>query len=81
MYLYDQSTIHLRYSIHATMKFPLTLINDYSAVTPEQLESNLKSEKIAEKLIQDPELLTEIMEKTRMDSEEYWSERSMLAWN
>jgi hypothetical protein len=64
--MYDQSIIYLRFN---------------SAVTPEQLESNLKSEKIAEQLIQDPDLLTEIMEKTWMDSEEYWSERSMLAWN
>lgn len=51
------------------------------AVTPEQLESNLGAETVAERLRQDSILLTEIMEKTRMESDEYWSDRSMLAWN
>ena len=51
------------------------------AVTPEQLESNLKAETIAERLKEDPALLIEIMGKTRMESEDYWSDRSMLAWN
>jgi len=51
------------------------------AVTSEQLQSNLKAEMIAEQLIQNPNLLTTIMEQTRQDSEEYWSDRSMLAWN
>ena len=51
------------------------------AVTSEQLESNLKAEELAETLKDDPALLSEIMGKTRMESEEYWSDRSMLAWN
>ena len=51
------------------------------AVTPEQLESNLEAETLAERLRVDPAVLTEIMDKTRMDSELYWSDRSALAWN
>lgn len=51
------------------------------AVTPDQLVSNLKAEAIAEQLRDDPATLAEIMEKTRMESEIYWSDRSNLAWN
>lgn len=51
------------------------------AVTPSQLESNWEAEKIAATLRNDPSLLTEIAEKTVMDSEQYWSDRSSLAWN
>lgn len=51
------------------------------AVTPEQLQSNLKADKLAESLQNDQSLLNEIMESTVMDSEEYWNERSNLAWN
>jgi aryl-alcohol dehydrogenase-like predicted oxidoreductase len=51
------------------------------AVTPEQLESNWMAEKLAETLRGDTKLLAEIMDKTRMDSEQYWSDRSSLAWN
>lgn len=51
------------------------------AVTPDQLESNLRAEEIAEQLRDDPVILAEIMEKTRMESDVYWSDRSMLAWN
>ena len=51
------------------------------AVTPDQLESNLGAEAIAETLRADPVMLAEIMDKTRMDSETYWSDRSNLAWN
>jgi len=51
------------------------------AVTPNQIESNLRAESIAELLRADPVILAEIMDKTRMDSETYWSDRSMLAWN
>ena len=47
------------------------------AVTPEQLKSNLE----AERLRKDSSLLNEIMESTLMESEEYWKERSSLAWN
>ena len=51
------------------------------AVTPDQLKSNLKAEQLAEKLRNDQSLLNEIMESTLMESEEYWTERSNLAWN
>jgi aryl-alcohol dehydrogenase-like predicted oxidoreductase len=51
------------------------------AVTSEQLESNLKAKELAEKLRNDESLLKEIMDSTVMDSEEYWKERSALAWN
>ena len=51
------------------------------AVTTEQLDSNLEAEAIAERLRSDPAVLTEIMEKTKMESEVYWSDRSALAWN
>lgn len=51
------------------------------AVTTEQLESNLEAEALAEKLRADPKILEEIMAKTKMESEVYWSDRSALAWN
>ncbi len=51
------------------------------AVTAAQLESNLDAELVAARLGKDPDLLTEIMSKTLMNSEEYWSDRSKLAWN
>ena len=51
------------------------------AVTPEQLESNLKAMEVSDKLKDDPSLLKEIAAKCVMDSEEYWAERSSLAWN
>lgn len=51
------------------------------AVTPEQLESNLKAQKVSEMLKENPSLLEEIAKKCVMDSEEYWAERSALAWN
>lgn len=51
------------------------------AVTPEQLESNLMASELAEKLKKDEGLLKEIMGSCIMDSEEYWNERSALAWN
>lgn len=51
------------------------------AVTPEQLKSNLEAERLAERLRKDSSLLNEIMESTLMESEEYWKERSSLAWN
>ena len=51
------------------------------AVTPEQLQSNLKAEFIAERLKNDEELLNKIMKDCVMDSEEYWKERSELVWN
>jgi aryl-alcohol dehydrogenase-like predicted oxidoreductase len=51
------------------------------AVTPEQLESNLKATTVAEQLKRDPELLQHIMGSCKMKSEEYWAERSALPWN
>ena len=51
------------------------------SVTPDQLLSNLKASEIAEKLREDSELLTEIMNKCVMKSEAYWSERAALQWN
>ena len=52
------------------------------AVTPEQLESNLKALDVSEQILEkDTDLLKEIMEQTVMDSEEYWTERSNLSWN
>ena len=51
------------------------------AVTPEQLESNLRAREVSDKLKDDPSLLKEIAAKCVMDSEEYWADRSALAWN
>lgn len=51
------------------------------AVTPEQLSSNLKAQEVAQKLKESESLLREIMAATCMSSEDYWSERSALAWN
>mmetsp|Transcript_23130 Transcript_23130/g.54873 ORF Transcript_23130/g.54873 Transcript_23130/m.54873 type:complete len:183 (+) Transcript_23130:751-1299(+) len=52
------------------------------AVTPEQLESNLKALDVADQILEkDTNLLQEIMDKTVMDSQEYWTERSNLSWN
>lgn len=51
------------------------------AVTPEQLKSNCKAATLAERLRENTTVLTEIMVKTKMGSELYWSDRSSLAWN
>ena len=51
------------------------------AVTPEQLESNFGAEEVAKRLRDDLSLLNKIMAACIMDSEEYWAERSALAWN
>lgn len=51
------------------------------AVTPAQLESNLMASELAEKLKKDVGLLKEIMDSCIMDSDEYWNDRSALAWN
>jgi aryl-alcohol dehydrogenase-like predicted oxidoreductase len=51
------------------------------AVTPEQLESNWMSEKVARLLRDDRALLTEIMDRTKVDSEQYWADRASLTWN
>lgn len=51
------------------------------AVTPEQLESNLKAEDVSEILKGNKALLESIMKDCLMESEDYWNERSQLAWN
>ena len=51
------------------------------AVTPDQLESNLKAKEVCNKLKESPSLMEEIAKSCEMDSEEYWAERSALAWN
>jgi aryl-alcohol dehydrogenase-like predicted oxidoreductase len=51
------------------------------AVTTEHIESNWKAQEVAEKLREDPSLLSNIMDASRMDSDQYWSDRSSLAWN
>lgn len=51
------------------------------AVTPAQLESNLKALEVSEKLKESPALLKELAAKCVMESEEYWAERAALAWN
>ena len=51
------------------------------AVTAEQLESNFKALNVSKRLKGNPELLSEIMNSCIMKSEDYWAERSALAWN
>lgn len=51
------------------------------AVTPEQLQSNLQAYNFAETLKSDQSLLATIMTECSMVSEEYWTDRSNLAWN
>lgn len=51
------------------------------AVTAEQLESNFKAREVSERLKENPALLQEIMDSCVMKSEDYWAERSALAWN
>jgi aryl-alcohol dehydrogenase-like predicted oxidoreductase len=51
------------------------------AVTPDQLISNFKSQNLVDRLKDDPELLASIMRSCVMTSEDYWNERSALAWN
>jgi len=52
------------------------------AVTREQLESNAKAISISETLKNEKkDLLEDIMKQCVMKSEEYWKDRSALAWN
>ena len=51
------------------------------AVTPEQLTSNWKAQQISDQLRSEPVLLNELLEACVMKSEDYWAERSALAWN
>jgi hypothetical protein len=52
-------------------------------VTPEQLASNMEALKLAKKLASDEgkDILKEVMEGCRMDSQIYWNNWSALAWN
>lgn len=57
------------------------------AVTPEQLQSNSEALSVMEHYFQQrnedgsSDLLSEIMDQTRMDSNTYWTDRSQLTWN
>jgi aryl-alcohol dehydrogenase-like predicted oxidoreductase len=51
------------------------------AVTPEQLETNLKASELSDILKADHTLLDSIMKDCAMESEDYWNDRSQLAWN
>lgn len=51
------------------------------AVTADQLESNFKALQVSEKLKENPDLLAKIMNACVVKSEDYWNERSALAWN
>mmetsp|Transcript_25261 Transcript_25261/g.51551 ORF Transcript_25261/g.51551 Transcript_25261/m.51551 type:complete len:299 (+) Transcript_25261:258-1154(+) len=53
------------------------------AVTPEQLTSNMEALGIANHLATEEgkNILKEVMEGCAMDSDQYWKDRSALAWN
>lgn len=51
------------------------------AVTADQLQSNMQANMVCEQLKNDPQLMKELADKCIMKSEDYWSERSALAWN
>lgn len=52
------------------------------AVTREQLESNAMAVEISERLRgEEKDLLDKIMASCKMESEQYWSDRSDLQWN
>ena len=51
------------------------------AVTADQLASNFKALEVGQRLKDDPDLLSEIMNACIMSSDEYWNDRSALAWN
>jgi len=54
------------------------------AVSSEQLSSNLDALKVSEKLTSTPEgkeILQQLMEGCKMESEEYWKDRTELKWN
>ena len=51
------------------------------AVSADQLESNFKALEVSERLKKNPQLLSEIMNSCGANSEEYWNDRSALAWN
>lgn len=51
------------------------------AVTADQLESNFKALGVCQRLKDDADLLSEIMKACIMSSDEYWDDRSVLAWN
>jgi Predicted oxidoreductases (related to aryl-alcohol dehydrogenases) len=52
------------------------------AITPEQLSSNIKALELSNILQGEKRtLLNDVMTQCVMDSEEYWKDRSALAWN
>lgn len=54
------------------------------AVTTEQFRSNYKALNVAETLVESKlgkEILKELMDECRMESGQYWKDRSALAWN
>jgi aryl-alcohol dehydrogenase-like predicted oxidoreductase len=52
------------------------------AVTPEQVSSNAKAIDLSERLKSDKkDLLNDIMKECVIESEQYWKDRSALAWN
>jgi len=51
------------------------------SVTPDQLNSNAEAISISETLKGNGDLLDQIMDDCVMDSEQYWQDRSALAWN
>lgn len=67
--------------------FQLTTLVLSGAVTPEQLQSNSEALSVMEHYFQQrnedgsSDLLSEIMDQTRMDSNTYWTDRSQLTWN
>jgi len=51
------------------------------AVLVEHLESNLGATDVAKLLEKNPLVLKNLMEACKLDSSDYWTERSALAWN
>jgi aryl-alcohol dehydrogenase-like predicted oxidoreductase len=52
------------------------------AITPEQLSSNIKALELSRILQEEKrDLLTDVLAECVMDSEQYWKDRSALAWN
>jgi aryl-alcohol dehydrogenase-like predicted oxidoreductase len=52
------------------------------AITPEQLSSNIKALELSKVLQEEKrDLLTDVLAECVMDSEQYWKDRSALAWN
>eukprot|EP00549_Striatella_unipunctata_P002955 CAMPEP_0118680758 /NCGR_PEP_ID=MMETSP0800-20121206/4551_1 /TAXON_ID=210618 ORGANISM="Striatella unipunctata, Strain CCMP2910" /NCGR_SAMPLE_ID=MMETSP0800 /ASSEMBLY_ACC=CAM_ASM_000638 /LENGTH=119 /DNA_ID=CAMNT_0006576959 /DNA_START=138 /DNA_END=497 /DNA_ORIENTATION=+ len=50
-------------------------------ITEDQLESNFNAFETLDNIMKNPDLLGDIMKESRVKSEDYWAERSALAWN